>query len=91
MVSPGKASTDVCPAPVSTTSGIPLSLTSPSVKKRVVPIGAARRLHQLPNESRYPVLGHGGSVINGSGMTRSWTREKWMFNIKFIGVVCEQS
>jgi len=43
-------------------SGSPLSLTSVSVLMVVTPAGATSRLHQLPKESRYALIGSDGAV-----------------------------
>jgi len=51
-------------------------LIKASVAIRVSPAGATMRLHQLPKESRYALIGNDGTVTRRSGTTRSDAREK---------------
>jgi hypothetical protein len=63
IVSGGKSSIRCWAAAGKTGSGRPLSLTMPSANKRMWPAGATMRLHQLPNMSRYGVIGTDGLVV----------------------------
>src|SRR5438552_1645177 len=89
-VSPGSSSTGTWRAPGTTGSGRPLSFTMASEKIRMCPGGGTIRVHQLSNESLYPVEGHEGSVHTGSGTTTSAAREGWMLSARIMGVACGQ-
>ena len=57
-----------------TSSGSPVSRTTPVLAIRMRPLGATILVHQFPNPSRYAVIGTRGSVVMKSGMTISDAR-----------------